>query len=32
MKTIRRHINAMLYAIRVGVLAYRREVSDDIPF
>lgn len=33
METIRKHINALRYAIRVAVMTYRRELMNDtIPF
>lgn len=33
MKTIRKHIEAIRYAIRVGVMTYKRELlNDTIPF
>ena len=33
MSTIRRHLNAIRYAIRVGLMTYRRELThDQLPF
>lgn len=33
MKTIRKHINALRYALRVAAMTYRRELMNDtLPF